>query len=642
VEDVKMPVTPKTPKDTAKTPKQRNSKGSNKNESSSGRTNSTPSNKKIASGKRANAMQSLKNDLSLSNAIKVPSSILSKKKQNRKTSSPSGDPASMYSDRSGTVVDESEVLHVHSDITSSLIGGPVSTPPNPPKENIVEKIKIDGFDEKKREKHDKRSPTSKSKSSRKSKSSKSSKSEGKSSKSDKVKSKVKPEVPDEIKADEVLEAEEEKPASSMFMRLSCGGLGDLSSGFVGLCSQNKVDDLVDLDAEDDIKDYQSVSSHSRLTDLEKKVWSEWDRLNGSVTGMEEPEPKAVETKKEKASETKEKPEKKDMKEKKEDHDKKREAARDKLLDIASTALSSHLSGKTGTSTNLDGGDHGTLTTTENMVSTSESSESGITKDTGSGASGASASASGTESGDSAGSSSQDSTHCSSTDYSSGLESDFVSEDQSNSRTSRSPGPVIPSAGPILLSFSQRSLMEKFSKQLTAVGVEVLKLNRRKQWQTRYFTVSKEQIALSAHEAISKTGELAHCPKALLWLKKFNPKNGGYGITNIDKDGHGGMLLVDLVEIHVSDAKSDTLENPLPKKLMEKFKESVLVTLQYKMNGLLRSIEFRCKDNDEAQFLCTCMRVIRDLLRRERSLRQKSNKLEKKKASANTPSSTHKN
>ena len=70
-------------------------------------------------------------------------------------------------------------------------------------------------------------------------------------------------------------------------------------------------------------------------------------------------------------------------------------------------------------------------------------------------------------------------------------------------------------------------------------------------------------------------------------------------------------------IQVSDAKTDTLENSLPKKLTDKFKDSILVTLQYKMNGALRSIEFQCKDNDEAQFFCTCMRVIRGLLRRER-------------------------
>lgn len=182
-------------------------------------------------------------------------------------------------------------------------------------------------------------------------------------------------------------------------------------------------------------------------------------------------------------------------------------------------------------------------------------------------------------------------------------------------------------------------MEKFSKQLTAVGVQVLKLNTRKQWQTRYFTVSNEQIALSAHESISKTGEIAQCPKALLWLKKFNPKTGGYGIINIDKNGHGGMLLVDLVDIQVSDRKDDMLENSIPKKLMDKFKDSVLVTLKYKMSGFLRSIEFRCKDNDEAQFLCTCMRVIRDLLRRERSLRQKLSKQESNKN--NVPSSSRK-
>lgn len=71
-------------------------------------------------------------------------------------------------------------------------------------------------------------------------------------------------------AEEVLQTEEKKPAGSMFMRLSCGGLGDLSSGFASFCTRSKMDDLVDLDGEEDIKDIHSVSSHSRLTDLEKK------------------------------------------------------------------------------------------------------------------------------------------------------------------------------------------------------------------------------------------------------------------------------------------------------------------------------------------------------------------------------------
>ena len=84
-------------------------------------------------------------------------------------------------------------------------------------------------------------------------------------------------------------------------------------------------------------------------------------------------------------------------------------------------------------------------------------------------------------------------------------------------------------------------------------------------------------------------------------------------------------MVDLVDIEVSDRKDDMIANPIPKKLLDGFDKSVLVTLKYKMHGVLRSIEFRCRDNDEAHFLCTCMRVIRDLLRRERSLRQKLSK-----------------
>ena len=52
----------------------------------------------------------------------------------------------MNSDRSGTVIDESEVLHVNSDIISSLIGGPVSAPPNPPKNDDI-KLNLEGFDE---------------------------------------------------------------------------------------------------------------------------------------------------------------------------------------------------------------------------------------------------------------------------------------------------------------------------------------------------------------------------------------------------------------------------------------------------------------------------------------------------------------
>jgi hypothetical protein len=554
-------------------------------------------------------------------AIKKPNTPSQKHK--RTGSSPSTKPASL-NDRSGMIVDESEVVHkVNSDITSSLIGGPVSGP-FPFQKAATEASKLLDFRDEKEEEEE---PSKESQEPQYSKEEEgetftllmeesdilAEKKETESLTEEKTEPKEK-ETADTSAEDD----EEEKQVESMFLKFGCGFV-DPCSGFANLCTPaNEVDDdageemVVESDLGD--KDSASVSSRSNLTDLEKKVWNEWDRLSESVTS-----PISKSTKEEK----------------KDDYDKKREAARDKLLDIASTALSSQLSVKSGRSTLLED-DQCTKTTVSrgHTVSVSGSTESGFTKESESGASGNSSGNSLTSGDDTLGSSSQDDTRgtYSSASFSSGEGSDAISDDHSSSSNNKR---LTPGGGPILLSFSQRSLMEKFSKQLTAVGVQVLKLNTRKQWQARYFTVSTELIALSAHEAISKTGEVAQCPKALLWLKKFNPKNGGYGIVNIDKNGHGGMLLVDLVDIQVSDRRDDMLGNPIPKKLLDNFEKSVLVTLKYKMKGILRSIEFRCRDNDEAQFLCTCMRVVRDLLRRERSLRQKLSKQASNKR--NTPS-----
>jgi len=529
---------------------------------------------------------------------------------------------SLYSnDRSGTIVDQSEVVHnVNSDITSSLIGGPLSGP-SPFQKAMREASKLIEFGDQNQNQKEISKEIPESSIIIKEET------EGESFTllmEESVSSPDEQEVPtstneenfepkeeETIDVLEVEDEEENKPVSSMFLNFGCG-LVDPCSGFANLCTPaNKDDDdlgeeIITVGGGD--KDHASIGSHSQLTSLEKKVWNEWDRLNDGAISAEDTNSKST------------------NENKKDDYDKKREAARDKLLVIANTALSSQVSVKSGKSTLIED-DQCTKTTVSeegNTVSASGSTETGFTKESESGASSNSFGNSLTSDGESFGSFSQEdsSRGYSTSSYTSGEESDVISENRSRTSNAKT---MTSTASPILLSFSQRSLMEKFSKQLTSVGVQVLKLNTRKQWQTRYFTVSTEQIALSAHEAISKTGEIAQCPKALLWLKKFNPKNGGYGIINIDKNGHGGMLLVDLIDIQVSDRKDDMLGNPIPKKLLDAFENSVLVTLKYKMKGILRSIEFRCRDNDEAQFLCTCMRVIRDLLRRERSLRQKLSK-----------------
>jgi hypothetical protein len=366
------------------------------------------------------------------------------------------------------------------------------------------------------------------------------------------------------------EAKAEEPAS-MFMGFGCG-LSDAFAVVSKVCHFGKDDDdepeVKTVDGMDDMATYISAdatnNSSSHLTELEKRVWNEWDKLD-SVFSKANQTPKSEKSK--------------------DSHDKKREVARGKLLEIANSAISSQMT--------KEGDQSGASIS----YSTGTSNDSGDT-------------------GNSSGLSGSSSEGASSGGGSSGSEG--ASEVVKHSTTT-----------PILLSFSQRSLIEKFSKQLTHHGIEVLKLNRRMQWQPRYFAISKEQIALIAHEAKTKSGaEVAQCPKALLWLKKFSSKNGGYSLSHIDKNGHGGMLLVDLKDIQVS-ADHQDLKSPLPKKFADKFKDSVMMALEYEFSGQKRRIEFRCKDNDEAQFLCTCMRVIRDLLKREQALRLKTQSQKKK-------------
>ena len=524
---------------------------------------------------------------------KTPENKLSLKGFKKRLTSPTANsnPGPVHKDdRSGTIV-EQEMEHVNSDITSSILGAPFQrfgrrTPPT--KKDLEDETD----DEKAHAKTPKAKTSKKAPSSTKSGNPKIPETDNQSVDAESKKSKqtsgkdtlLDAEDDTKIENETTLlpppqeskheEEKKDEPAST-FMNLGCG-LSDAFSAVTSICHFGTKDEEPEekkMVVEDDeggtyvSADSNNTSSH--LTELEKRVWNEWDKLDSALNKVGKPSV-----------------------EKKEEHDKKREVARGKLLDIANSAVSSQM-----TKEGDQSGGSVSYTTGSSTDSGDTGESSGMT---GTSSEGRSASSAGSQS------------------YLSGsdMASDLVSAEASKNTTT-----------PILLSFSQRSLIEKFSKQLSTVGVEVLKMNRRKQWQVRYFTVSKEQIALIAHEANSKSGaEVAQCPKALLWLKKFNAKGGGYSLSNIDKNGHGGMLLVDLKDIHVSN-KQD-IENTIPKKVADKFKDSVLVTLEYEFKTEKRHLEFRCKDNDEAQFLCTCMRVIRDLLKREQALRLKTQQAKK--------------
>lgn len=53
---------------------------------------------------------------------------------------------------------------------------------------------------------------------------------------------------------------------------------------------------------------------------------------------------------------------------------------------------------------------------------------------------------------------------------------------------------------------------------------------------------------------------------------------------------------------------------LPKKHQDKFKDSVIVVLEYSLAGSVRSMAVRCKTTADAHFLCTGLRVCMDICR----------------------------
>jgi hypothetical protein len=61
-----------------------------------------------------------------------------------------------------------------------------------------------------------------------------------------------------------------------------------------------------------------------------------------------------------------------------------------------------------------------------------------------------------------------------------------------------------------------------------------------------------------------------------------------------------------------------LGHPLTKKQQGKFKESVAISVDYTQNGEKKSVVLLCRTTDAAHFLCTGLRVVIDVLKREKA------------------------
>lgn len=139
------------------------------------------------------------------------------------------------------------------------------------------------------------------------------------------------------------------------------------------------------------------------------------------------------------------------------------------------------------------------------------------------------------------------------------------------------------------------------------GIEVLKLNREKNWQPRFLTITAETMRL---------GKFDSFPAGLLWVKKFD-QGKQPSLASIDKNGKGGILFYWIDRISVT--KDNHALNRKQKK--GKFKDSITLVLHSNKYGSLREIRFRCLSNEDGFALSSGIQSILDCIR----LNKKSNK-----------------
>mmetsp|Transcript_8697 Transcript_8697/g.19527 ORF Transcript_8697/g.19527 Transcript_8697/m.19527 type:complete len:201 (+) Transcript_8697:2-604(+) len=151
-------------------------------------------------------------------------------------------------------------------------------------------------------------------------------------------------------------------------------------------------------------------------------------------------------------------------------------------------------------------------------------------------------------------------------------------------------------------------------KLSNEGMEVLKLNREKKWQSRFLTITKEVMHFKKSDDVRFSG-IDSSPMGLLWLKKFD-RSKQHTVASIDKNGKGGLLFTGIQ--YVSVMKDN---HPLSRKQKKgKFKDSITFVLH--TNGSKREILFRCMSKEDAFALSAGFQAILDRIRDGISTNQK--------------------
>ena len=133
----------------------------------------------------------------------------------------------------------------------------------------------------------------------------------------------------------------------------------------------------------------------------------------------------------------------------------------------------------------------------------------------------------------------------------------------------------------------------------------MKLNRENKWQTRFLTVSKEGTWLRNGKDMSN-GDACFCPLALLWVKKLTRSND-FSVTTIDKQGKGGIIFAHLAEVKVDNEWTNQF--PLPKKLSQKYSDSVTIRIFSDGDGKTNVTTLRCSRGTADNILLGCSAII---------------------------------
>lgn len=118
------------------------------------------------------------------------------------------------------------------------------------------------------------------------------------------------------------------------------------------------------------------------------------------------------------------------------------------------------------------------------------------------------------------------------------------------------------------------------------------------------------------------GDACFCPLALLWVKKLTRSND-FSVTTIDKQGKGGIIFAHLAEVKVDNEWTNQF--PLPKKISQKYSDSVTIRIFSDGDGNSNVTTLRCSRGAADNILLGCSAII-EVLRGGSRMKNRSQKI----------------